>query len=469
VPQGTVTDPTDQVQNKNTIDFLYKAHNPDYVMLLGSQDVIPHQDLTNPLFGSADSAFDPDANVASDLPYACENPYSVAISDFDQITRVVGRLPDVTGGTDPAYLAGVLGTAAKAVTRPINQYTSYLGVSTQNWVNSTQLSLQRIFRSDSSVQISPLGGPDWTDQQFASLVHFFNCHGNPNDPDFYGQLGSSEPVSHRAALLAGKLADGTVGAMECCYGAQLFDPGGGQAPMANAYLSSGAYGYLGSTTVSYGDQFATSCADTLTSLFLTDVLNGASLGRALLQARQAFIQSNGPSLEAHMAKTLAQFILLGDPSLQPVVAGESLAPASAQSPPAQGINLVTKSGDVLARERVHRRRELFRRGLLIKTQHSFATERRGNSPSRFLHNALHSLAEERSLVETQIISYKAPRKRGADRTIPQRLRRLAPLPNGVHAIFGRRRGESEGHAGVRLLIVRTLGNRIISFTELHRK
>ena len=37
-------------QNKEAIDGIYRALTPDYIMILGSRDVIPHQDIKNPLF-----------------------------------------------------------------------------------------------------------------------------------------------------------------------------------------------------------------------------------------------------------------------------------------------------------------------------------------------------------------------------------------------------------------------------------
>ena len=50
-----------------------------YLMLLGSIDVIPHQDLRNPVY--ADDKED-DPRAWGDLPYACEAPYSKDVADF---------------------------------------------------------------------------------------------------------------------------------------------------------------------------------------------------------------------------------------------------------------------------------------------------------------------------------------------------------------------------------------------------
>ena len=60
-------------------------------------------------------------------------------------------------------------------------------------------------------------------------------------------------------------------------------------------------------------------ADLLIQFFFERVLAGASLGRALTEARQRFI-STQPMYDPFNLKTLAQFILLGDPSTTPCLA-----------------------------------------------------------------------------------------------------------------------------------------------------
>lgn len=101
-----VTKQSDPKQNKQAIDGIYRALTPDYLTILGAVDVVPHQDLINPLYDSKSE--DNDRFAYGDLPYACESPYSQKIKDFIGPTRVVGRIPDVTGGDDPDYLVGCL-------------------------------------------------------------------------------------------------------------------------------------------------------------------------------------------------------------------------------------------------------------------------------------------------------------------------------------------------------------------------
>lgn len=308
-----VANAADPKENKAAIDGVFKALQPDYLCLLGAVDVVPHQDLLNPL------ASDGDRLAPGDLPYACDAAYSQKISDFLQPTRVVGRLPDVTGGKDAKYLAGLLQTAADAVSLPRSEYAEFLGISADVWKASTQLSLQNAFGDSSDLQDAPPSGPPWTGR-IDRRAHFINCHGSPGDPRFYGQKGEEFPIAHDAAKLAG-LRTGTVFAAECCYGAELYDPAKLAVHMSicNTYLAAGTHGYFGSSTIAYGPASGNGQADLICQFFLKHVLNGESVGEAALQARLDFIRVLSVADPADL-KTLAQFNLMGDPSLHPVKA-----------------------------------------------------------------------------------------------------------------------------------------------------
>ena len=59
-----VNDHTNARQNKQAIDTIFRVANPDYLMILGATDVVPHQDMTNP-------AFDPPDDLESTLTVIC--------------------------------------------------------------------------------------------------------------------------------------------------------------------------------------------------------------------------------------------------------------------------------------------------------------------------------------------------------------------------------------------------------------
>jgi hypothetical protein len=311
-----VKDKDDQAEVKSAVDAICNAYRPDYVLVLGAPDIVPHQDLKNPAY---DPQGDDDKVVPSDIPYACEASFSNNPLKFLGATRVVGRLPDLRGRAEPAYLVSLLGTAARHKTRARSDYQKYFSASAEVWKASTALSLTKIFGNSDAMATSPPKGPAWTTAQLGRRVHFINCHGSPSDPNFYGQRGESYPVAHSAKKLVRKIMNGTVIVVECCYGAELYDPSdsGMQAGVCSTYLRDGAYGYFGSSTIAYGPSEGNGQADLICQYFIDEVLDGASLGVATLGARQRFAR-NYSHLDPVDLKTLVQFNLLGDPSIHAV-------------------------------------------------------------------------------------------------------------------------------------------------------
>jgi hypothetical protein len=311
-----VKDKDDQRAVKKAIDAVFDVYEPDYILILGAQDIVPHQDLKNPAY---DPGGDDDKVVPSDIPYACEAPYSKDPGDFVGPTRVVGRVPDLLRSSDPAYLVSLLGTATRHRTRPRSEYQRYFSVSAEVWKASTVLSLTKLFGSSVSMATCPPRGPSWTSAELGRRVHFINCHGSPEDPNFYGQRGSSYPVAHTAGKLVRKIMNGTVIAVECCYGAQLYDPADAdmQPGICSTYLRDGAYGFFGSSTIAYGPSEGNGQADLLCQYFIDEILDGASLGEATLKARHRFAQAY-THVDATDLKTMIQFHLFGDPSIHPV-------------------------------------------------------------------------------------------------------------------------------------------------------
>ena len=152
-----VSDAADAAANKAAVDAVYRTYTPDYVMLLGSIDVIPHQPLRNPVY---DGVNDVDRLAYGDLPYACNAPYSDDPTDFIGPDRVVGRLADVTGASTPAVLVKLLGRAASWSSRPRSDFEAHLGITANVWQRSTVLSLRKLFAA-AEVHSSPGEGPGW--------------------------------------------------------------------------------------------------------------------------------------------------------------------------------------------------------------------------------------------------------------------------------------------------------------------
>jgi len=227
----------------------------------------------------------------------------------------VGRLPDLTGTTtkNPSHLAHIiklLATAEKYKSKDVTDYGKYFGLSAASWRESTALSLFNVFGDSAALSLAPPKGPRHPASRLARLAHFINCHGGQADPNFYGENGS-QSICLTSNTIAKKIKRGTVVAAECCYGAELYDsvmlalP----LPICQQYLEQGAYGYCGSSTIAYGPAVGNGAADLITQYFLLAVLDGASIGRAALIARQQFVEQTG-ELDPVDLKTLGQFNLL---------------------------------------------------------------------------------------------------------------------------------------------------------------
>jgi Peptidase family C25 len=313
---AAVQNATNPRENKAAIDAVCKALKPDYLLILGALDVVPHQDISNPVYEPPD---DDDINAWGDLPYACDVPYSKDPAQFIGPTRVVGRLPDLVRATEPSYLLALLKFAANHQKRTKADYQTSFGLSAKIWEASTRLSLTNSFGNADTLLLSPPSGPKYPGRKLRNRMHFINCHGGPSSPEFQGQLGKKYPIALTTRATLGEIIEGTVAAVECCYGAELYDAItlGIDLPICQSYLKQGAYGYLGSTTIAYGPKAGNGSADLICQYFLQHVLEGASLGRATLLAQQQFV-ANAAQMDPIDLKTLAQFYLLGDPSIHPI-------------------------------------------------------------------------------------------------------------------------------------------------------
>ena len=326
----------DWVATVRAIDLACARYVPSYVAIVGATDVVPQARMRNPFVGIGD---DGDSYVPGDLAFACDLPASwtstatgtIDPGDLLAVTRVVGRVPDLVGATDPSMLLAALATAATYTQRTARSYQRVFALSASVWKGSTTQSVDLLPGPAPAVQLSPPAASPWSMGALGPRVHFVNCHGGSTTPDWFGQSsgGAIDTVALRPEDVDGRVVAGTVVAAECCYGAMHLPPAdlGGRVPMMWAYLRSGAYAGLGSSTTAYGPADGNGQADLLCRYFLAGVLAGASTGRALLDARQQFIRESG-SMAPEDLKTIAQFDLLGDPSLQPVTVARGGAHAA---------------------------------------------------------------------------------------------------------------------------------------------
>jgi hypothetical protein len=466
-------------QNKAAIDSIYKALGPDYIMLLGAIDVIPHQDLKNPMY-SPDPDGDPDRRAFGDLPYACERPYSQRPQRFVGPTRVVGRLPDVTGAADPRYLIGLLKTATSYKATTADKYQSYFGISAEVWKSATRQSLERLFGDAASMNIVPPKKDDWSKPTIRRKILFVNCHGNMNTPIFSGQAVADEddyPDALRASFVDGKISEGTLAAIECCYGGQLYNPklADGQAGICNTYLGNKAYGYFASTTIAYGPSSGNGQADLICQYFLRNVLNGASIGRAALEARQRFARTTSMANPMNM-KTLAQFNLYGDPSCSPIKMVDAKK-GPVPKTPAKGVSPST----VDRVDRSSRRRALFVEGKAITETTS--TSRESKKPlSKSIKKALSNKARELGVTggTTKSFQVESPKK---VKGMPKTMTSDGLVPSAYHVLLGRTNTKSKMSKAktkrrkeipapfvqIVALVAKEVGGKVVSVTRVFSK
>ena len=311
----SVDNAKDPKQAKVAIDALYKTYQPDYMLLFGASDIIPFVKLNNALYDPPDG--DLDARIESDLPYCCDKPYSTDSGKFLSPARVLGRLPDVVGIAEPSVFKKLIANIIKHKPGKAKDFESYFGLSVWEWKVSTEMSLQNIAGNNKALMTSPDKGPAFSKQQLKPKLHFINCHGGLNDTNFYGQKGKNDyPIALTTESLKGKVTYGSAIAAECCYGGQLFQPASvSEIPICNRYLLEGALVMAASTTTAYGPADDQGQADLITQYFLQNLICGASAGRAFLQAQQKFLEVSRPHIDPYEVKTIAQFYLLGDPSV----------------------------------------------------------------------------------------------------------------------------------------------------------
>lgn len=342
---------------KRAIDALAKKLAPEYIVILGGDDVIPYFRVKNP---SHDPDGDTDVMVATDNPYASSRVYRAsAIKSYLIPDRVVGRIPDLPGaaGADPLWLVTPLKTATAWTPKPAVFYGSAYATCCDAWKNAGLATMRYLGLPTADLMISPptVDATATARGRLARTLHFTKCHGAQIDANFYGQKGNSFPEILFSGTLAGQIVPGTLPAAMCCYGAQVYSPAdpaarpAGALPISMTYLRGGAVGFMGSTEIAWVGPQIMMCADWIVAAYLKKALAGASLGRAMMESKQDYVQyvtGQGQRLDTADEKTMIEFVLLGDPSLHPVAAP---APAVRSRSAASSVEVVQRGERRIAR------------------------------------------------------------------------------------------------------------------------
>jgi tetratricopeptide (TPR) repeat protein len=340
-PELARPDPSNPQHIKSFLDEIDRRLDEEgldfhYLLLVGGDDLLPFARLDNP-------TEDSDESVPSDNLYASRDP-TYLIPE-----RAVGRIPD--GGTNNAtelvdqlerYAGGLVG---EPVLRPPSGCLSLIlpllrtltpqrekkssaqrrfGLSAQVWSQASEEVLS-VLPGRERLRLCPptcrdAVAPSWLDGvPFA----YFNLHGSAESENWYGQrdltlpgTGPLMPIAFSPKQIPAGRVEGAVVFSEACYGADILGRDRNSS-IALRFLSEGALGVVGSTVISYGvSQPPLTDADLIGLYFWRYLLQGKTLGDALLQAKIDFTQEmyrRQGYLDGDDMKTLIEFVLYGDP------------------------------------------------------------------------------------------------------------------------------------------------------------
>jgi Peptidase family C25 len=325
---------------KQVTDDLWKkiTPTPHYLVLFGGHDIVPMFEVKNP---THDFKSDTDETVLTDNPYASYEPFSA--DDWHSYVvpdRVIGRIPDMLSDPDPGWFVDYLKTATKWKPKPASVYKRPYAICTDEAKIAGNDVMQEAFaKSNLPLLICPPTSDDASPPARARLsprLHTIKCHGNEGDATFWGFLESDTKKAHKYPAITSAtlrqlphVARSTVVATMCCYGAQIFSPSDskvkprGAWPIASAYLRKGALGFVGPTKMAWVGLYDMSYADRIVATYLKKVVAGDSIGSAFLACKQDDPEKIGDS----EAKTLIEYVLLGDPSIHPVISSQ-IAPGA---------------------------------------------------------------------------------------------------------------------------------------------
>ncbi len=316
-----VTDCKNEKQNKDAVDFICQDKNPAYLILLGAWDIIPFQNLIDPMKISG--------VMPSDLPYACNAPYSKNSNNFTDAERIVSRLPDVVGSKEKGFdvLVRTLNAILHSTRKPKTHFALPWAVCTSKRKFSMEKSLRDMYgisNVSSLCHVAPPEGPSWKLGYYDKSVHFNILHGGKNRNTLYGESPEERPVypvAVNSSDIDGNLSTETIVLTMSCFGSQLYAPKRGQTlPFANMYFYSNASAMVGclEQTYSIPDECGggRTLGDRLLSEFFIN-LNNRSVGEAFLLARQT-MKNNSFLTRPHNLRMFATFTLYGDASLIPM-------------------------------------------------------------------------------------------------------------------------------------------------------
>ncbi len=325
LPGYNVLHAENERENKVALDYIYNKYKPNYLIILGAQDIVPFQSLLNPSY--FDYIDDLEEYMPSDLPYACEHGYSIYVNNFLNPTRIVSRIPDVFEDSQKGLdvLINTIYNIINMPRIPRTEYKRIWSVCTQMRTTPMEETLADMNFLANDYKQSPPNGPVWPPnpngeyEDYEKHVHFHIVHGEKDNNILYGEdnLGTESEAIY-GDYINGNLNIGTVVLERACYGSQLYNPNINDdgLPLANIYLRSGAVAMIGSCVENFSNPNGRLLGDYMVSSFYNHLKN-RSIGEAFLLARQSLLR-NGLLTNYANQTMFGAFVLYGDASIVPI-------------------------------------------------------------------------------------------------------------------------------------------------------
>jgi hypothetical protein len=321
------------------------------LLIIGGPEIVPFHSLPNPVD-------DADTEVMSD------NPYASLDENYFILEWPIGRLPGGSTTDATPLLNNIRALIQKyaASKRPAPWYKKALlilkhllrsrndshqytfGYTAAVWRRAA-LAVYRTIGDPQELLVSPpvhaceeeYRPIDQCETGFTNDTNcllmpgarlaYFNLHGIPDSPFWYGHRDPTEPlpgVEFPVALRPQDIRNGGNAPhlifSEACYGAYIQGKNLEDA-LALKFLASGTQAIIGSTCISYGSiSTPLSAADLLGRVFYGILEEGHPAGEALRRAKLHLVREmhrRQGYLDPEDQKTLISFILLGDPLAQP--------------------------------------------------------------------------------------------------------------------------------------------------------
>ena len=276
-----------------------------YLFIVGGNDVIPTM-ICEDILGN-------DKDIESDLCYArlsLDSPWSGCVESPEQWIRT-GRLPTWKGESRIEFMR-YFDIAGNWV--PKSYVNNRFSLSAEVW-KETSGNVSSSFGNE-NICLSPTYTCTTIQDRLNpySELLYFNLHGAsvPAAKFWYGQGDGSFPEAFSPELFCRLNIPYIVG-VEACYGARYIGYRKEESSLLSA-MTDKCLAFLGSSRIAYGSSIGCgTCADVMVGEFLKNVNRGLAFGEAFQMARCQLLSS---AVREPEMKTLIEFSLFGDPSLQ---------------------------------------------------------------------------------------------------------------------------------------------------------